>query len=123
MHWFAGIWHRIAASILAGLLGAAVPLAAYAQTCPPGYYFASDGNCYPGPPPTYPAPSYDVAPPVAPPPVVMDGVLLGLGILLGSIAASGRYQHPEEHRAPAWHGPERPGYPGGYPGYRGPERH
>jgi len=50
------------ARVLAATLGAGVPLAVQAQSCPPGYYYASDGNCYPGPPPSYPPPPYDTAP-------------------------------------------------------------
>ncbi|MDE2165125.1 MAG: hypothetical protein KGJ66_02150 [Alphaproteobacteria bacterium] len=112
------IFRRALAGVLAGALGVAMPLAAFAQTCPPGYYYASDGNCYPGPPPTYPAPAYDATPPVAPPPVVMDGFLLGLGILIGGLAASehhgGDRGRPEEHGPPRGYSPPPGHRPGSY---------
>jgi len=60
---------------------AAVP--AFGQGCPPGYYYASDGRCYPGGPPAYPPPVYDTAPPVYQPPVVFDGLSLGIGLGFG----------------------------------------
>jgi hypothetical protein len=74
----------LAASVVAG--------PAVAQSCPPGYYFASDGRCYPGGPPAYPPPVYDPAPPVYQPPPVYDGfaVGIGLGALAGGIFAGGR---------------------------------
>jgi hypothetical protein len=60
---------------------------ASAQTCPAGYYYASDGQCYPGAPPSYPPPVYVNAPPVYQPPAVFDGFAIGLGIgaLVGAI--------------------------------------
>ena len=94
--------------VLIGVLAAGVPHAVQAQSCPRGYYFASDGNCYPGPPPNYPPPAYDPAPPVAAPPVVMDGLLIGLGLLIGGIIASDHDGHrgsPEAHRPPPPHTP------------------
>ena len=101
------------ACILVGALAAGVQLVVRAQSCPPGYYYASDGNCYPGPPPNYPPPAYDQAPPVSAPPVVMDGLLIGLGVLLGGIIASDHQDHhgrPEAYRAPPAHTqPERHG--------------
>jgi len=51
--------------------------------CPIGYYLATDGRCYPGAPPVYAPPVYEVAPPVYQPPVVFDGFSLGIGIGLG----------------------------------------
>lgn len=112
-------WRRPTACLLIATITAGMPIAAWAQTCPPGYYYASDGNCYPGPPPTYAPPAYDVAPPVVPPPVVTDGFLLGLGILLGGLAASGgdhEYRGNEDY-----HPPQRRGPPEGHG--RGPYEH
>lgn len=62
---------------------------ALAQGCPPGYYYASDGRCYPGAPPVYPPPVYDYAPPVYQPPPVFDGFVLGIGLgaLLGVLGS------------------------------------
>ena len=82
---------------------ASFPFLAQAQVCPPGYYYASDGLCYQGPPPTYAPPVYDPAPPVSPPPVVTDGLMIGLGLLLGAAILSG--DHRGERRAPEFHGP------------------
>jgi hypothetical protein len=98
---------RTLAGALSGALAAGVPLAAGAQYyCPPGYYYASDNNCYPGSPPSAPPPPtvYETAPAV-PPPVVTDGLLLGLGILIGSLTAGDRYHgdgygHHEERGPP-----------------------
>jgi len=79
--------------VLALIVGATAPAGAQAYpACPYGYYFASDGRCYPGQPPPqpypypssfpypgpvygypYPPPVYDYAPPVYPPPVVYGG--------------------------------------------------
>lgn len=70
------------------------PADAQTPVCPPGYYYASDGQCYPGAQPAYPPPVYEVAPPVFLPPVIFDGFGVGIG--------------------PGWHG-------GG--GYRGGEWH
>jgi hypothetical protein len=100
---------RAAISALAALLAWA-PLAR-AQSCPPGYYYASDGNCYQGPPPSYPPPVYDPAPPVAAPPVVVDGLMIGLGLLVGAALFGGREEHraPEMHRAPERRGPPERG--------------
>ena len=98
------------ACVLVATLAAGVPLAAQAQSCPPGYYYASDGNCYPGPPPTYAPPPYDAAPPVVPPAAVMDGLLIGLGLLVGGAIASDHGGHrgpPEQHRPPERRGPHR----------------
>jgi hypothetical protein len=63
-----------------GTWAGAAPVAAQTPICPPGYYYASDGRCYPGGPPAYPPPVYEVAPPVYQPPVVFDGLVLGLGL-------------------------------------------
>ena len=85
---------------------------AAAQVCPPGYYYASDGNCYAGAPPAYP-PAYDAAPPVAQPPVVFDGLGLGigLGVGLGILGAEIGHDNDRGHgRRPA-------------PPHRAPERH
>ncbi len=98
------ILRRGMAGVLTGMLAAAVPMAALAQSCPAGYYYASDGNCYPGPPPNYPPPAYDTTPPVSTPPVVTDGLLLDLGLLLGAAITSDHGDHhharPEERRPP-----------------------
>jgi hypothetical protein len=72
-----------------GTWAGAAPAAAQVPVCPPGYFYASDGQCYPGPPPVYPPPVYDVAPPVYPPPVVVDGFGIGLGIGLGGFIGGG----------------------------------
>jgi hypothetical protein len=101
---------RRAACVLLGALAASAPLEALAQ-CARGYYYASDGYCYPVPPPTYQPPAYDAAPPVSPPPAVMDGLMIGLGILIGGIVLSDHgdhHGHPEEHRAPPRHEPPPP---------------
>jgi hypothetical protein len=58
----------------------AVPADAQTPVCPAGYYYASDGQCYPGAPPAYAPPVYEVAPPVYAPPAVFDGFALGLGL-------------------------------------------
>jgi hypothetical protein len=105
------ILHRGMGFVLAGALAAAGPIAAHAQTCPSGYYFASDGNCYPGPPPNYPPPAYDASPPVSTPPVVTDGLLIGLGLLLGAAIESDHGDHrdrAEEHRSPPERGRHEP---------------
>jgi hypothetical protein len=108
---------RATAYVLMGTIAVGAPVAAWAQSCPPGYYYASDGNCYPGPPPTYAPPAYDAAPPVAPPPVVTDGFLLGLGILIGGLAASSHdheYQGREQYRPPERRGPPQEYHPSPY---------
>jgi len=63
----------------------ALPAPADAQVpvCPYGYYLASDGLCYPGPPPYYPALVYSVAPPVYQPPLIFDGIDIGIGFGFG----------------------------------------
>ena len=96
----------LAATAAVGL--AAIP--AHAQMppgCPPNYYLATDGNCYPGPPPVYPQPVYQVAPPVDQPPLVFDGLVLGIGLGIAALASHGHghggppVRHPihgeEEH--------------------------
>ena len=112
------VFRRSITYALLGVLGAGIPLAVEAQSCPLGYYYASDGNCYPGPPPNYPPPVYDTAPPVSAPPVVMDGLLIGLGVLVGGIIASDHGDHfrgrPEAHRPPPRRAPPEP---------RGPYEH
>lgn len=103
--------------LLGGLPLAAAPLAAarpsFAQTlptCPPGYYYASDGYCYPLRPPVYayPPPVYDPAPPVYRPPTVVDGVAIGvgLGLLFGALAA-GHSDHGDRGRPPPRSAPRR----------------
>jgi hypothetical protein len=82
-------------SVIALALGtwaAIAPVHAQTPVCPAGYYYASDGQCYPGGPPAYPAPVYEVAPPVYQPPFVFDGfaVGLGLGALIGGGERGGR---------------------------------
>jgi hypothetical protein len=97
------IWLRGMACALLGALAALAPLEALAQSCASGYYYANDGYCYPVPPPTYAPPAYDAAPPVTPPPAVMDGLMIGLGILIGGVIMSNNddhHGHPEEHHAP-----------------------
>ena len=84
------------------LMGSPLLAQAQAQACPPGYYYASDGLCYPGTPPNYPPPIYDPAPPVSPPPVVADGMMIGLGLLLGAALLGG---DGDGHRAPEMHRP------------------
>lgn len=94
---------RGVACVLAGTLASAVPIATQAQSCAAGYYYASDGYCYPGSPPNYPPPSYDTAPPVSAPPVVTDGLMIGLGLLIGAAIVSDHGDHrgrSEEHRPP-----------------------
>lgn len=98
---------RVTAYALAGALAGMAPLWAHAQSCPPGYYYASDGNCYPGPAPSYAPPVYDAAPPVSTPPIVMDGVMIGLGLLAGAAIFGGH----DEHRAPVRRPPPRRGPP------------
>lgn len=71
-----------------GIWAGATPAAAQTPPCPPGYYYASDGRCYPGAPPAYPpppypvypAPVYEVAPPVYAPYPVYDGFYPGIGV-------------------------------------------
>ena len=97
------------ASVLIATLAAWVPIEAQAQSCPPGYYYASDGYCYPGPPPSYAPPTYDAAPPVSTPPVVTDGLMIGLGMLLGGVLLSGHGGHrgrPEARRPQPWRAPQ-----------------
>ncbi len=77
-------------SLIAVALGTwvgAAPAIAQMPVCPAGYYYASDGQCYPGGPPVYPPPVYEVAPPVYEPPVVVDG--FGIGIGLGAVIGGG----------------------------------
>jgi len=63
-----------------GTWAGAPPADAQTPVCPPGYFFASDGQCYPGAPPIYPPPVYEVAPPVYQPPVIFDGFGIGIGL-------------------------------------------
>ncbi len=77
------MWRVFLPSVIAVALGTWAGAApADAQTppvCPQGYYLASDGQCYPGAPPTYVPPPYVVAPPVYQPPIVIDGFFPGIG--------------------------------------------
>jgi hypothetical protein len=79
---------------------------AFAQTapsCQPGYYYASDGYCYPQPQPTYapPAPVYDPGPPSSSSTDVAGVAIgVGLGLLVGALAANSSSQH---HSPPARH--------------------
>jgi len=69
-------------SVIALTLGTwagVAPADAQVSVCPPGYYLASDGQCYPGAPPVYYPPDYDVAPPIYQPPVIFDGFIPGIG--------------------------------------------
>jgi hypothetical protein len=75
-------------AIALGTWAAPSPAAAQAPACPYGYYYASDGRCYPGAPPAYPPPVYEVAPPVYQPPLIVDGLALGIG--LGAIFGGDR---------------------------------
>ncbi|HTZ81289.1 MAG TPA: hypothetical protein VMC10_25490 [Stellaceae bacterium] len=91
---------RVIALAFGALAGAA---SADAQTpvCPPGYYYASDGQCYPGAQPAYPPPAYAVAPPVYQPPIVFDGLAIGLG--LGALIGAAGH-HGDGHRGGGDHG-------------------
>jgi hypothetical protein len=92
---------RAAISLLVGLPlafgscgGARRASAQTAPTCPPGYYCASDGYCYPTqPPPVYaaPPPVYEMSPPVYQPAPVVDGLAIGVGVglLFGALAGGG----------------------------------
>lgn len=83
----------------------------FAQTppsCQPGYYYASDGYCYPQPQASYapPPPVYDPGPPSYQPSsgdVAGVAVGVGLGLLVGALAANSGDEH---HRPPA-HAPQR----------------
>ncbi len=91
----------VLSSVIALALGSwAVPASTDAQApmCPYGYYLASDGQCYPGPPPYYPAPVYSVAPPVYQPPLIFDGLSIGIGLGFGGRGRGG-----------GWHGGGRGG--------------
>ena len=110
---------RISLSFLAllALVAGLSPSVANAQVCPFGYYYASDGRCYPGPPPPYPPPVYVYTPPVVAPPPIFDGFLMGagLGALFGSWGDGYRGYAPRGY-------PMR-GHPGngrGHPGGHGP---
>lgn len=85
----------VIALALAAWTGAA-PANAQAPVCPYGYYLASDGRCYPGAPPVYAPPVYEVAPPIYQPPVVIDGFVPGIG--LGFVIGGGRGGHFHGHR-------------------------
>ena len=61
----------------------AAPADAQTPICPPGYYYASDGQCYPGAPPVYAPPVYEIAPPVYQPPFIFDGFGVGIGLGFG----------------------------------------
>lgn len=63
--------------------GAAWPAKAQAPVCPAGYYYASDGQCYPDAAPAYPPPVYEVAPPVYAPPLIVSGLGIGIGLGIG----------------------------------------
>jgi hypothetical protein len=67
-------------AVVLGACAGAAPVIAQTPVCPAGYYYASDGQCYPGSPPPYPPPVYEYAPPVYQPPVVFDGFALGIGL-------------------------------------------
>ena len=78
------------ASVIALALGTCAgvgPARAQTPVCPAGYYYASDGRCYPGAPPVYPPPVYEVAPPIYQPPVIFDGLAIGIG--LGALLGGG----------------------------------
>lgn len=63
--------------------GGAWPAKAQAPVCPVGYYYASDGQCYPDAAPAYPPPVYEVAPPVYAPPLIVGGLGIGIGLGIG----------------------------------------
>ena len=89
-------------AVAVAALGAVAAAPAGAQVppgCPPGYYLATDGQCYPGEPPDYVPPVYDVAPPIIQPPFVIDGFIPGIGY--------GR--HDERGHGGAPHGGRGPG--------------
>ena len=74
------IFLSCAIALAAGSWIGTVPAAAQVPPgCPPGYYLAQDGQCYPGTPPVYPAPLYDVGPPIVAPPVILDFFDPGIG--------------------------------------------
>jgi hypothetical protein len=96
-YWRAAISSAVALPLIAG------PglLSASAQTqpsCQPGYYYASDGYCYPQPQPSYaaPPPVYDPAPPAyqSGPDVTGVAIGVGLGLLVGALAANSGGHHP-----------------------------
>lgn len=74
-----------------------------APSCPPGTYYASDGYCYPQPQPSYspPPPVYDPGPPSyqssSSDAVAGVAIGVGLGLLVGALAANSGNQR----RAPA----------------------
>lgn len=113
-----GKFVRMAVTLLVGFplslgpLAAAPALAQTPPACPPGYYFASDGYCYPAQPPpiyAYPPPVYDPAPPVYQPPPVIDGLAIGvgLGLLFGALAAGGDHDGDRGHAPPPRRPPQR----------------
>ncbi len=68
----------------------AVPAGAQAPPmCPPGYYLATDGLCYPARP-IYAPPVYEAAP-VYQPPIIFDGFSVGIGIGIGGGGYYGGY--------------------------------
>lgn len=85
---------------------AAMVRPSFAQTapsCQPGTYYASDGYCYPQPQPSYapPPPVYDPGPPSyqsSSDDVAGVAIGVGLGLLVGALAASSSNQH---HSPPA----------------------
>ena len=81
------IFLPFAVALALGTWSGAVPARAQVPACPAGYYYASDGQCYPGAPPVYAPPVYEVAPPIYQPPVVFDGFSLGIG--LGGVFGGG----------------------------------
>jgi hypothetical protein len=93
---------------------------AWAQSCPPGYYYASDGNCYPGPPPAYSPPVYDYTPPVYQPPPVYDGFALGIGLgaLVGILGRDHRGDDRRGDQDNRGRAPDRRGRPSGDRGER-----
>ena len=90
-------------AIVAGVWSDALPAQAQAPVCPYGYYYASDGRCYPGSPPVYQPPVYEAAPPVYQPPAVFDGFALGIG--LGALIDG--FGHDQDRREPRRGGERR----------------
>ena len=99
-------FRRAAISLLVSLplaSGGAWPAPAQMPpACPAGYYYASDGYCYPEPQATYSyaPPVYDATPPSYSPPPVADGLAIGLGLgaLFGALAASSSHDGGDHDR-------------------------
>jgi hypothetical protein len=100
-YWRAAISWAVALPLIAG--PALLPASAQTQpSCQPGYYYASDGYCYPQPQASYaaPPPVYDPAPPAYQSGSDVTGVAIGvgLGLLVGALAANSGGHHPAPAR-------------------------